>query len=59
MLTAVITGAASGIGEAIALKLAGRRANIVIANAVAFLVSDEASYIIGAALDVNGGALMM
>ncbi|WP_400163338.1 SDR family NAD(P)-dependent oxidoreductase [Brevibacillus sp. TJ4] len=30
-----------------------------VANAVAFLVSDQASYINGAVLDVNGGSLML
>lgn len=30
-----------------------------VANAVAFLVSDQASYVNGAVLDVNGGSLML
>jgi NAD(P)-dependent dehydrogenase (short-subunit alcohol dehydrogenase family) len=49
-----VTGGAQSLGKAIALELARKGSRLV----VAFLVSDEASYITGEILDVNGGMLM-
>ena len=48
----VITGAGSGIGRTCALPLAQAEE---VANAVCFLLSEQASYINGAALSVDGG----
>ncbi len=50
---ALVTGAATGIGLAIALRLA--RAGHDVANAVAFLVSDDAGYMTGQTINVTGG----
>jgi NAD(P)-dependent dehydrogenase (short-subunit alcohol dehydrogenase family) len=61
---ALVTGASRGIGRAVALELARVVAHIPIgrlgtpadvAHAVRFLASDEAGYITGTTLDVNGG----
>ena len=68
---AVVTGAASGIGRATAIRLASKGARVACVDrnvegagetagraAIAFLASDDASYINGVALDVNGGLYM-
>ena len=44
------------VRDLVPLKVAGRPADV--ANAVVFLASEEASYITGATLDVNGGMAM-
>ena len=70
---ALVTGASQGIGRAIALRLAAQGAHVAlaarnqeklaevaaeIAAAVAFLASEDAAYITGHTLDVNGGMYM-
>ena len=51
-----VTGGMGGIGSAICRRLAQPSE---IAAVVAFLVSDEAGYITGANISVNGGMHMM
>ena len=59
-----MTGASRGIGRAIAERLArdgfavllnASNRDALVAAAVAYLVSEEASYVNGAILDVSGG----
>ena len=51
--TAIVTGAARGIGKAIALKFAAEGANIAT-----FLASDMSSYVSGQVIQVDGGMNM-
>jgi len=48
----IVTGAAGGIGRACAVTLAE-----VVGEAVAWLLSDAASFVTGASISVDGGAL--
>jgi NAD(P)-dependent dehydrogenase (short-subunit alcohol dehydrogenase family) len=53
---AIVTGAGSGIGAASARMLAREGASVVVANAILFLASDDAGYVNGETLMVEGGA---
>jgi NAD(P)-dependent dehydrogenase (short-subunit alcohol dehydrogenase family) len=51
----VVTGGSSGIGWSAAERVAAEGAADEIAAFVAFLLSDEAAFISGAALPIDGG----
>jgi NAD(P)-dependent dehydrogenase (short-subunit alcohol dehydrogenase family) len=52
---ALVTGESRGIGHAICVKLARIGQPAEVAHAVRFLCSEDASYITGQILSVNGG----
>lgn len=52
---ALVTGGTWGIGFAIARRLGEGGASVMVANACAFLASDQAGFITGQQLCVDGG----
>jgi len=53
--TALVTGAARGLGFAIGKRLAQEGATVDVAAMAAWLATEDAPFVTGAALNVSGG----
>ena len=52
---AIVTGGGRDIGRSISIRLASEGTPDEVAAAVAFLASEDASFLAGVNLDINGG----